>query len=378
MKRKYYTVPLCLTHRCNLRCTYCYQVHDNNHEMNFETACSCIKDAINCVEKNATIEFILFGGEPLLRFELITKLVDYVYQLESITQKCRFFAATNGALLTPTMKQWFVHNKENVVLGLSIDGNRYSHNINRSGSYDNIDIDFFRSTWPEQHVKMTVSKQTLPYYAEDVKFLHQLGFGINGADLCIGKENWEEQKLLSVFAEQLKELVDFYSSIETEFYNALFDIDIAECASKHRPIRKNCGVGDYLFFYDSDGKKYPCTFITPMTFSSAQIADLEKIDFTESKNFIDWDCYNNCYLYPICKKCPAENLMTNGSFAQWDRSKCKFTELIALAKAEIETRLIIKNPHRYNDTKLYFTIEAIKNIRERYLENHRSYISFIE
>lgn len=377
MKSKYYTVPLCLTHRCNLRCVYCYQSHDNNHEMSIEIAKECILDTLNRVETNATIEFILFGGEPLLRFDLITQIVDFVNQL-SISQKCRFFAATNGVLLTEPMKNWFEQNKDVFVLGLSLDGKKFSHNINRPNSYDNIDIDFFQNTWPNQHVKMTVSVKTLPFYAEDIKFLHNLGFGINGADLCLGNTDWANHDYLSIFAKQLNELVDFYSSSDQNLYNALFDIDLAACATENKPIRKNCGVGDFLFFYDTDGKLYPCTFITPMTFSDKQINDLKGIDFTKPENFIDWECYNNCYLFPICKKCPAENLLNKGSFNIWSKSKCAFTELIALAKAEIETRRIIKNPHIYDDTKLFFTIEAITEIRSRYLKKYQSLINFMQ
>lgn len=377
MKKNYYTVPLCLTHRCNLRCVYCYQTHDGNHEMTIETAQNCIRDAFNRIEPNATVEFILFGGEPLLRFDLITQIVDFVNKLY-VSQKYGFFAATNGVLLTKSMKDWFTQNKNIFVLGLSLDGKIFSHELNRPNSYKYIDINFFQKTWPNQNVKMTVSTETLPFYAENVKFLHSIGFGINGADLCLGATDWANPDYLSVFAEQLNELVDFYSSDNTKFYNAIFDIDIAECAADIKPKRKNCGIGQYLFFYDADGKKYPCTFITPMTFPLDDINNLKEIDFSNPDNFIDWSCYNNCYLFPICRKCPAENLLNNGSFKTWGRTKCAFTELIALAKAEIETRRIVKNPQIYDNTKLYFTIESIKEIRRRYLSKYQSLITFMK
>lgn len=41
-------------------------------------------------------------------------------------------------------------------------------------------------------------------------------------------------------------------------------------------------------------------------------------------------------------------------------------ELLALAVSEIETRKIVNNPKVYGDTKMLFTIEAIKTIRELY------------
>lgn len=47
------------------------------------------------------------------------------------------------------------------------------HNVNRSNSYDDIDLDFFLEMYPEQDVKMTVSRETLPHLAEGVIELHQ-------------------------------------------------------------------------------------------------------------------------------------------------------------------------------------------------------------
>lgn len=367
---------MCLTHQCNLRCVYCYQSHDSNHEMTLETAIRSVNDTMLKLKEPSTIEFILFGGEPLLRFELFKDIVEYTFSIQTV-HKCRFFAATNGVLLNETMKTWFQINKDNVVLGLSLDGNKYSHNTNRPNSFDKIDLDFFSQTWPSQNVKMTVSSKTLANYADDVKYIHSLGFNINGGDLCLGKEDWRNGQYVKLFASQLNELVDYYSDEGNDFYNAIFDIDIASCAAPNKSMKKNCGVGDKLFFYDADGCVYPCTFITPMTFSMHQLHRIKGIDFSDPANFTDLECFSNCYLYPICKKCPAENLLNNGDFKKWDRSKCAFTELIALAKAELETRCILKFPTLYDNTKLYYTIEAIKSIRSQYLSKYKGIISFI-
>lgn len=372
--RKYYTIPLCLTHRCNLNCIYCFEKHDADHEMTFDTAIKCIKEVCNNVEKNATIEFIFFGGEPLLRYDLIQHVVDYVSNL-NVTQKCRFFASTNGALLTEEMKLWFLKNREKVVLGLSLDGTRKSHNYNRSNSYDKIDIAFFKDTWPSQNVKMTVSEHTLKSYADDVIFLHSLGFGINGGDICLGNSTWQNKDLLQEFGKQLMRLVDYYSGCgEDPPYNALLDIDIASCASKTKTKVKPCGVGDKLYFFDTDGTKFPCTFITPMTFGNDDLGKIRDIDFKDVDQFTDVDCYTSCYLYPICKRCPAENYLHNHSFKLWNKEKCAFTEVLALAVSDIEARKILKNPSVYDDTKLYYTIEGIKTIRELYQKKYNDII----
>lgn len=40
MRPKIYTSILCLTHRCNLNCVYCFENKDGNHELTFDTAMS--------------------------------------------------------------------------------------------------------------------------------------------------------------------------------------------------------------------------------------------------------------------------------------------------------------------------------------------------
>jgi uncharacterized protein len=77
------SLALNLTNNCNLGCEYCYArqgKYDNPGEvMSFETARNSVDLLINSVHNNngskLTIGF--FGGEPLLEFDLIEKIVAY-------------------------------------------------------------------------------------------------------------------------------------------------------------------------------------------------------------------------------------------------------------------------------------------------------------
>lgn len=333
--------------------------------MSYDTAINCVQRVLAFAEVDSTVEFIFFGGEPLLRFDLIKSVVGYVGSLNT-KQKCRFFASTNGVLLTQEMKEWFNEHKEIFVLGLSLDGTPDSHNHNRSHSYDKIDIKYFKEIWPNQNIKMTVSEATIGNYANNVLHIHSLGFGINGGDVCLGNTGWQNKELLKVFGQQLMLLIDYYSNSENALYNALLDIDLSRCAAKNIIMHKQCGVGDRLRFFDTDGEQYPCTFITPMTFDEKDIHDIRKTNFKNPDEFIDQSCATECYLYPICKRCPAENYLHNHSFKSWNKDRCGYTEIIALVVSEIEARRIINNPQIYDATKTYYTIEGIKKIRELY------------
>ena len=75
LDNKYLT--LVLTHQCNLRCTYCYEKHKDNKKMTFKTACDILTKEMNIEDGSKNVEIDLFGGEPLLEFDLIKRLVEW-------------------------------------------------------------------------------------------------------------------------------------------------------------------------------------------------------------------------------------------------------------------------------------------------------------
>jgi len=319
------------------------------------------------------IEFI--GGEPLLEFELIKDIFTYTNN-KNIKYPFLFFATTNGTVLTDEMKAWFLEHKDSFWLGLSLDGTRVTHNYNRSNSFDNIDVDFFCTTWPEQSVKMTLSEYSLEHLSDDVKFTHSLGFNhIGGCNLFEGNFNWNNDVYIQKLIMQLKELSVFYINNET-YTNQLFDKTLDICESKQTQLHKRCGIGTEPFF-DFDGKMYPCAFVTPMTFQDKELELMSKFNFNNDENYIDEDCVQNCYIYPICSTCYGANYMINKSFNQRDKSRCRIYKLIILFIADMQSKKIINNPELFNDKNvLFYTIEAIKKIKNLYLGEYESFYNF--
>jgi radical SAM protein with 4Fe4S-binding SPASM domain len=313
------------------------------------------------------VEISFIGGEPLLRFDLLKSVFEYTCDKKP-KNKFIFFASTNGTLLTQEIKDWFSQHKKDFYLGLSLDGTRETHNHNRSNSFDKIDIKFFRDNWPEQTVKMTLSEHSLHNFAENIKYIHSLGFEIAGVNLCEGNFDWSDEKYVNILIPQLKELAEFYASNEDLPLNQMFGKNLAFCEAKDKSRKKWCGIGNGTTFFDTDGKMYPCNYATSMTFPKSDLDKILETDFANDENFIDEECFENCYIYPICNTCAGSNYSANKNFKTRDKRKCKIQKLIALFIADLQTKLIIKNPKKYDATKLYHTIEAIKKIRELYLE----------
>ena len=82
------TVTFQVTDKCNLACTYCYQINKGERRMKFEDAKKLIDMLLEGDERLAgyidttcspaiILEFI--GGEPFLNIELIEQICDYFF-----------------------------------------------------------------------------------------------------------------------------------------------------------------------------------------------------------------------------------------------------------------------------------------------------------
>ena len=371
-KENRFTPTICVTQKCNLNCIYCYQKHDSRN-MSLETAKKCIDYIFeNIPERYHAVEIDFIGGEPLLCFDLLTQVYDYVNS-KNVNIPYVFFATTNGTVLDDEMKKWFTERKDTFVLGLSLDGTPETHNHNRSNSFSKIDIEFFQKNWPFQDVKMTLSEFSLEHLAENIKYLHSLGYkSISGVNLFEGSFDWSQEKFIRIMIPQLEEIVNFYVESDIEYKNQMLDKMLTVCEAP-REKRKYCGIGDGTVFFDVDGIKRPCSFCSLMTFDEKTLEEMSKTDFTNEELFVDDDCFENCYIYPICPNCSGANYMAEHSFKKRNKTKCRIQKLISIFAAELSVRKMIKNPDKYSDTEKSRVLAAAKKIKESFLPEFTEY-----
>lgn len=294
----------------------------------------------------------LFGGEPFLAFETIKDLFSFIWQ-PRFTKKRLCFLSTNGTLLTDEIKQWLFERRKYIVCGLSLDGTREMHNLNRCNSFDSIDLNFFFKTWPEQSVKMTISTQTINNLAEGIIFLHQNGFNIS-ANLAHGID-WSDNCNPRHLERELEKLIQYY----------LFNPSIQPCSMMSMMISRLgikdsnektrwCGSGVHMRTYDIDGKMYPCQMFLPFSTPQHHNRTYKDIDFADDSLFEDPKCIN-CPIVPICPNCYGMNFNNNGSPGIRDSHVCKLSKLIALAVSKLEYLKIEK-----------YGLESIGNKNEQY------------
>lgn len=116
-----------ITHNCNFNCKYCmYYNNKQNTSMKLSTLFKSI-DFIYEKSKHYSGEklFVSFyGGEPLLRIDLIKHAVNYAEKI--INKKIVYSLTTNGSLLTKENIKFLI--KHNFIVLVSIDGPPKIHN----------------------------------------------------------------------------------------------------------------------------------------------------------------------------------------------------------------------------------------------------------
>lgn len=339
---------LLITYSCNLNCIYCYERYkssDPKKTMSFDTATRIIQQEIGLMQsskKFELVEFNFFGGEPLLQFPLIRSLVEWA-EAEHLTDKCYFTATSNGTLVSTEIMNWCTQHKTHFALGLSVDGIDEIQRLNRGCDIEKIPIEFAQRTWPERPFKMTISRQSLPTFAQNVLGLQNSGYELISS-LADGAVAWTDEDAAE-YGRQLRFLAEFYLSHQQKKPMHLFLRSLPKLLDGYeKPQHKRCGVGDYTIAYDIDGTPYPCIALTPIVTRS--FMNNPSIDFISSPlDFQDPDC-NKCILRNECPTCYGQNFIHRKAFALRDHNCCKMykTELQVVAQMQIDYLRQANNP----------------------------------
>ena len=359
-------IVLVLTQSCNLSCVYCYEKNKSTKRMDFSTAKRIIDDEFSKYGKDYLITVEFFGGEPLLCFDLIEAIFNYiqtVYQDYNV----RYCMTTNGTLLTQEMKTWLLQNKDLFEIAVSLDGTKELHNLNRpyhngKGSYEDIDLAFFTENFKDARAKMTVSRLSLPHFADGVKHLHKLGF-LPVVDMAALADYWTEDDLL-IFEQEIHKLIDYYTDNPLMPICRMMDYDLRRVfIDKNAPFQY-CGAGKNMVTYDVDGNWYPCMALAPV--SQGKTADKFRNEDFHNFAFRNDNKCKNCNLLRLCRSCYATNFNQTGDVQQQSSIQCKINRTTILASAKIQyNRLIGQNLTKDSINKeKELTLQAILRIQQ--------------
>lgn len=132
----YYSTPILsfcvnLSNACNLACDYCFNGNKDNTSIELEHVFKFLDDGFNKFpDKEKYIVDLSGSGEPLLYLKKILKIKEYCVNISNkINREVLVQFVSNGTLLTSTVAE--VLQENGILFGVSLDGNRITHNLHR-------------------------------------------------------------------------------------------------------------------------------------------------------------------------------------------------------------------------------------------------------
>ena len=272
----YVVKALCLhvAHDCNLRCRYCFAgagaFGGDRSLMSFAIGKQALDFLFDASGHRQNVEVDYFGGEPLMNFAVVKKLVLYGEKESRRRGKTlRQTLTTNGVLLQGDALDFL--NSHDVALVLSLDGRPESHDkmrptVGGQGSYQTVLphlMDAVASRGGENYfIRGTYTGENKDFFL-DVLHMVESGFRHISVEPVVAMPGetfaFREEDLPALLA-QYESLARFMQTKKEEgepfsFFHFQMDLDRGPCLPKRL---SGCGAGcDYLAV-SPEGALYPC------------------------------------------------------------------------------------------------------------------------
>lgn len=396
LNRKLIRLVLQVTQNCNFRCKYCVYSNDNinqrshsNKKMSLDRA----KEAIDFLKLNSIDSERLiigfYGGEPLLEFNLIRSIVEYIEDTLS-GKEVIITLTTNGSLLDDDVVRYFI--KHDIFPMISLDGSQEINDKNRvysngNGTFNDVmkNIQHIADIYPEYFENLQISMVIDPscdfdqinLLVKDYPMLKKIHIQTSLVDETYLNEKWiintasymekeNYHRFLShlYYFKRLSE--DDVSFITRDASNYLRDKIIRfspknglpEVAAPSGP----CIPGQLRLLVNTEGEFYPCEKISET--SSAQIGSLDSgfnlekvIELMNVAQLTSNDCIN-CWAFNMCGLCAKLSMDVHGLSTNARSQNCETVR----ANAEMDLYRLIAFQEEgfkfYNQT-----------INEKYKEN---------
>ncbi len=320
---------LCLhvAHTCNLNCSYCFasqgRYHGERALMSFEVGKQALDFLVSHSGSRRNLEVDFFGGEPLMNFDVVKRLVAYARGLERPTGKhFRFTLTTNGVLIDREVIDFANREMDNVVL--SLDGRKEVHDRFRvdlagGGSWEKI-VPKFKALVEARGGKNYYMRGTFTHYnpdfLKDISAMLDLGFTELSMEPVVcadGDPSALTAEDLPVVLKQYEELAELMIRRREEgrpftFYHYMIDLEGGPCVYKRI---SGCGSGTEYMAVTPTGDLYPChQFVGEPSFLLGNVFD----GVTNTAVREDFaSC--NVYARPECRDCWARLYCSGGCAA---------------------------------------------------------------
>ena len=320
---------LCLhiAHTCNLNCSYCFasqgKYHGDRALMSFEVGKRALDFLVENSGTRRNLEVDFFGGEPLMNFDVVKRLVEYARSIEKEKGKnFRFTLTTNGVLVDDDVIDFADKDMSNVVL--SLDGRKEVHDRYRvdyagNGSWEKIVPKFqkfVKARGGKNYYMRGTFTHANPDFLEDIKTMLDLGFSELSMEPVVAAADdpsalTEEDK--PIVMKQYEDLAKLMLERDKKgkpftFYHYMLDLKGGPCIYKRI---SGCGSGTEYMAVTPWGDLYPChQFVGEDKFKLGDIWN--GVVNTEIQN--EFACCN-VYAREECRSCWAKLYCSGGCAA---------------------------------------------------------------
>jgi uncharacterized protein len=235
------------------------------------------------LDQGLILDFI--GGDALMAPELLDKILTY-YQYKAVSMghkwayRWRASISSNGTLFEdPKVRDFMTKYKDNLSISISVDGCPEIHDKNRiwkDGRGTMKDI----QKWWDWYIawcgielaatKATCNKDTIPYLAKSIKFLHE-DFGLKQVNMNFIFEDMhlteDDLKLLDA---EMEKSITYILEHRNDLHVSMFDKVFGVGAPMENQDESWCGSGS-MPCLSINGKIYPCFRFTPNTMRSRKL-----------------------------------------------------------------------------------------------------------
>lgn len=343
-------LTLMISQSCNLKCSYCYgkegRFGTNGEYMSNEIAEQSIRHLVERIEslklpKSENPKYFLitfFGGEPLLNFELMKHVIEFV-EREYPNKVFSYTFTTNGTLFTEEIINYL--RTKNVSILISLDGQKEIHDFNRvfsngKGTFDKVmsNINLLKKNNMQFSVRATLSNKFFKYYESIANYFIELG----AQQIFIGRlTNYDiDSNDFDINIEELKQDVKYATKYNNKIKDKILQGDYPDFIPFITILKRihdatdtliSCGFMKGSTAVSYNGDLYPChRFVGIDGFKFGNVySGLEETPIQNIVKKIDKvtvKC-NNCWAKFICQRgCMRDIAKNHGNFIPYDKRYC--------------------------------------------------------
>lgn len=332
-----------VTQNCNLRCAYCaysgsyYNRKHSNKHMSIDIALKAINFLMSHSTNVDEVAISFYGGEPILEFELIKRVVSYIEQTYP-EKKVRYNITSNLTLFNDEVIKYVI--EKNIFIMISIDGpketqDKYRVFLNGKGSYSTVKLNAERmkaqnpTYFQKCHTNTVISPDGDYRKIKDFLDTDELFGPLYSSVTLVSSDDLKEPISYGddyyrlVRKEKFKLLLAMLGLVKFDAISAIVKSDSAEIMKMYRLLKSGgiqgitkhhpggpCIPGEKRVFVDADGHIYPCEKISEN--EPFQIGNLENgFDIQRIKEMINVGKYTekeclNCWAFLYCGTCVAK------------------------------------------------------------------------